>query len=128
MLVAFSLTHTHTHTHNNTAHIELVGSQSTGRGGSVSVVDGRRGKSGLPTVPGRQAGSGLQAEPRGTLCSFYLFIFSAGGRPGPPWPRVRAGRQGWREWMEDRVEGRWHNMSMSVKWCWNKLWLQREIC
>lgn len=39
-----------------------------------ALVDGRQGKSGLPTVPGWQAGSGLQAEPRGTLCSFYLFI------------------------------------------------------
>lgn len=50
------------------------------------------GKSALPTVPGRPA------QPRGTLCSFDLFILSAGGRPGSPsstWPKVRVaiGRQ-----------------------------------
>lgn len=87
-----------------------------------AVVDGRQGKSGLPNVPGRQAGSGLQAEPRGTLCSFYLFILSAGGRPGPPytaWPRVRAGRQGRRDGTEEGVQGsgKWH--SVSVKQCLN---------
>ncbi len=85
-------------------------------------MDGRQGKSGVPTVPGRQAGSGLQAEPRGTLCSFYLFIFSAGGRPGPPytvWPRMRAGRQGRRDGAEEGVQGsgKWHNMSISVEQC-----------
>lgn len=72
------------------------------------------------TVPGRQAGSGLQAGPRGTLCSFYLFILSSGGRPGPPytaWPRVRAGRQRWKDGTEEGVQGKgnWHNMSMSIK-------------
>lgn len=70
-------------------------------------MDSRQGKSALPTVPGWQAGSGLQAEPRGTLCSFYLFILSAGGRPGPPctaWPKERAGRQGQRDGME---KGKW---------------------
>lgn len=95
-------------------------------------MDGRQGKSGLPTVPGRQAGSGLQAEPRGTLCSFYLFILSAGGRPGPPWPKMRAGRQGRREWMEEGVQGsgKWHNMSMSVKQCRNKFliaWREKRV-
>lgn len=65
-----------------------------------AAVDGRHGKSSLPTVLGRQAGSGLQAEPMDTLCSFYLFILSAGCRPGPPWPIVRAGRQGQRDWTE----------------------------
>lgn len=85
-------------------------------------MDGGQGKSGPPTVPGRQAGSGLQAEPRGTLCSFYLFIPSAGGRPGPPWPKMRAGRQRQREWTEEGVQrgGKWHNMSTSVKETQNK--------
>lgn len=56
-------------------------------------MDGGPGKSGRLAVPGRQAGGqagrraggGFSAEPRGTLCSFYLFILSAGGRPGPPY-------------------------------------------
>lgn len=73
----------------------------------------------------REAGCGLQAEPRGTLCSFYLFILSAGGIPGPPytaWPRLKDGRQGQRDGAEEGVQGsgKWHNMSMSVKQCLNK--------
>lgn len=51
---------------------------------------------------------GWQAEPRGTLCSFHLFILSSGCRPGPPyaaWPRVGAGRQRWKDGTEAVVQG-----------------------
>ncbi|TWW58519.1 hypothetical protein D4764_06G0000490 [Takifugu flavidus] len=49
----------------NLARAQLAGRHGAGGGGQFGAVASRQGESGPHTEPGRQAGSGLRAEPRG---------------------------------------------------------------
>lgn len=94
----------------NLARSQLAGSRGAGSGGQFAAAASRQGE----TVPGRQAGSGLRAEPRGTLCSLLIHPFC--------WRQTRStlarcvscgqGRRGWSE------KGGQGNLSARLCECW----------